>query len=204
MAVDLVDPIKREADMLLRYSRSRPRFKINLAIDAILSVALVLLVFQFLASRNEARDPLRLSGVVAMSANDLTKLVAHEKLSAYWIGPEPDSKYTLIATNPGEVTITYFPKKADISQPDQSTLVVQTHSHFSADAVEAYAEDVSGPGSFLMNQGSEGTAIHYNPATPTRVTLTFEHRTEAVTIFNPTPQASLTLAMKPGAIQRIV
>ncbi len=203
--LDLVAPIRREVRFLLRYSRSRPRFKLHLAIDAILSIALVLAVFQIAtaSSRSESTDSLRLSGAVAMNGGELEKFIKQEKLSAYWAGSNSDAKYTLIATTPGEVTITYFPKNAEISRLGASSLIIQTHSHFSANDVESYAQDVSGSGSFLLNQGTEGNAIHYNPATPTRVTLTFKNRFEAVTIFNPTPQASLSLAMEPGVIQKI-
>lgn len=202
---DLVAPMRREAGVFLRYSRSRPRFRLHLAIDAILSIALVLVVFHFAGgvSRRESADTLKLSGAIAMSGAELSSFIHRENLSAYWAGPAPDAKYTLIATSPGEVTITYFPKNADISQLGSGSLVVQTHGHFSSNDAEAYAQDVSGPGSFLLNQGSEGSAIHYNPDTPTRVTLTFHKHFEVVTIFNSTPQASLTLAMKPGAIQKI-
>ncbi len=202
---DLVSPMRREAGVFLRYSRSRPRFRLHLAIDAIVSVAFVLIVFHLAGgvSQRENADTLKLSGVIAMNGGELSSFIHHENLSAYWAGPTPDAKYTLIATTPGEVTITYFPKDADISQLGTSSLVVQTHRHFSSHDAEAYAQDVSGPGSFLLNQGSEGRAIHYNPATPTRVTLTFNDHFEVVTIFNSTPQASLTLAMKPGAIKKI-
>lgn len=202
---DLVAPMRREVGILLRYSRSRPRFGLNLAMDAILSIAIVLAAFHFFtaASGRESADSLKISGAIAMSGGELVSFLHHEKLSAYWVGPKDGSKYTLIATTPGEVTITYFPKNADISQLGSGSLVVQTHHHISASATEAYAQDVSGPGSFLLNQGSEGNAIHYNPATPTRVTLTFKDKYEAVTIFDSTPQASLTLAMKPGVIAKI-
>jgi len=202
---NLIAPIKKEARYLLRYSRSRPRFKLRLAIDAILSIALALAVFQIAtaSTRSESADSLRLSGAVSMSGGELAKFIKHEKLTAYWAGPDSGAKYTLIATTPGEVTITYFPKKADITRLSASSLIIQTHLHFSASDVESYAQDVSRPGSFLLNQGAEGNAIHYNPATPTQVTLTFKNRFEVVTIFNPTPQASLTLAMKPGVIQKI-
>lgn len=202
---DLIAPLRREAGIFLRYSRSRPRFGLHLAIDAILSIVIVLAAFQFFTfiSNRESADSLKISGAIAMSGGQLVSFLHHEKLSAYWVGPETDTKYTLIATTPGEVTITYFPKNADIAQLGSGSLVVQTHRRVSASDTEAYAQDVSGLGSFLLNQGSEGNAIHYNPATPTRVILTFKDKFEAVTIIDPTPQASLTLAMKPGVIRKI-
>ena len=202
----LVVPMRREIGVLRRYSRSRPRFGLNLALDAIVSVVIVLAAFHFFtsASDRENADSLKISGAVAMSAEELVSFLHHEKLSAYWVGSKVATKYTLIATTPGEVTITYFPKNADISQLGTGSLAVQTDHRVSASETEAYAQYLAGPGGFLLNQGSEGNVIHYNPENPTQVTLTFKGKYEAVTIFDSTPQASLTLAMKPGAIQKIV
>lgn len=58
------------------------------------------------------------------AATGLQKFVKEENLTAYWAGPPSDYKYTLIATTPSEVTISYFPKNADIGKVDASILVV--------------------------------------------------------------------------------
>lgn len=202
----LLTPIKKEVSHLLRYSRSRPRFKLHLAVDAILSVALVMAVFQIstASSRHNVSDALKNSGAFAFSASGLRDFIKEEKLVAYWAGSNPGDKYTLIATTPGEVTISYFPQNADIRKVNSSTLVVQTHNHFSVGDAQAYSQEVSGPGSFQMNQGETGNAIDYNPATPYRVLVNVKNQNSTVTIYNSIPEASLTLAMKPGAIQKIV
>lgn len=199
----LVTPRKREA--VLRYSRSRPRLTLHLAVDAVLSMAIVFAVFQLVTapSRHEISDALRNSGAVAFTAKDLQKFIKEENLAAFWAGPQPHYKYTVIATTPGEVTISYFPQKADIHNGDASVLVVQTHNHFSADEAQVYSENVSGPGSFLMNQGATGNAIQYNPANPYRVMVTIKNQNSTVTIFNSVKEAALSLAMKPGAVQKV-
>lgn len=205
MMPSLVVPFKKEAAFLLQYGRSRPRFKTHLAIDAILSMALVFAVFQVVTapSRHELSDALKNSGAVAFSARDLQSFIKEENLAAFWTGPRSDYKYTVVATTPGEVTISYFPLNADIHRVDASVLVVQTHNHFSADEAQAYSQNVSGPGSFLMNQGATGNAIQYNPANPYRAMVTIKNKYSTVTIFNSVPEAALTLAMKPGAIQKV-
>ena len=201
----LIAPLRKEASDLLRYSRSRPRFRLHLAVDAILSMALVFAVFQIAtaSSRHNISDALKNSGAVAFSAKELRDFVKEEHLVAYWTGPISADKYTIIATTPGEVTISYFAKNADIRKVGTSDLVVQTHSHFTAGDAQAYSQDVSGPGSFQMNQGATGNAIEYNPAMPYKVLVTIKNQNSTVTIYNSTPEASLTLAMKPGAIQKI-
>lgn len=201
----LIAPLKKEAAFLLRYGRSRPRFKTHLAIDAFLSMALVFALFQVVSapSRHELSDALKNSGAVAFSASDLQKFVHEENLTAFWTGPRSDYKYTVVATTPGEVTISYFPQNADIHRVDASVLVVQTHSHFSADEAHVYSQNVSGSGSFLMNQGATGNAIQYNPANPYRAMVTIKNKYSTVTIFNSVPEAALTLAMKPGAVEKV-
>lgn len=201
----LLAPIKQEASYLLRYSRSHPRFKLHLAVDAILSMALVFAGFQITtaSSRHNISDALKNSGAVAFSAPDLRAFIKEEHLSAFWVGSNADDKYTLIASTPGEVTISYYPKNADIHKVDTSILVVQTHSHFTASDAQAYSRDISGAGSFQMNQGATGNIIEYNPATPSKVLVTIKNQNSTVTIYNSTPEAALTLAMKPGAIQKI-
>jgi len=74
---------------------------------------------------------LKNSGAVAFSAKDLEKFINGEDLAAYCAGPQSDYKYTLVATTQGEVTISYFPKNADIHNAEASSLIVQTHNHFS-------------------------------------------------------------------------
>ena len=202
---DLFAPVKREAGNYLRYVRSRSRLGLHLVLDAILSITIVLSAFHFFMDGSDSAnaDTLKLSGATAMSGGELVSFLHHEKLTAYWAGPRDGAKYTVIATTPGEVTITYFPRNADITQLRTSSLVIQTQHFFSASDTGVYAEDISGPGDLLLNQGSDGNAIYYDPATPTRATLTFKNHVETVTIFNPTPQASLSLAMRPGVIQQI-
>lgn len=202
----LLAPIQREAKHLLHYSRSRPRFKLHLAVDAVLSMALVFTVFQIATanSRHNFTDTLKSSGAVAFSAKELRDYVREEKLVAYWVGPNSSDKYTLIATTPGEVTISYFAKDADIGKVGMSLLAVQTHNHFNANEAHTYSREIAGPGSFQMSQGESGNSIEYNPAIPYKALVTIKDQNATVTIFNSVPQASLTLAMKSGVIQKVV
>lgn len=203
---NLLAPMKKEARRLLRSSRSHRRLRFHLAVDAVLSMTLVFTIFQIAtaSSRHNVSEALKSSGAVAFSAKELRDFVKEEKLVAYWAGPNSADKYTLISTTAGEVTISYFPKNADIRKVDTSILVVQTHNHFTANEAQAFSRDVAGPGSFQMSQGESGNSIEYNPATPYKVLVTIKNQNSTVTIYNSIPQASLTLAMKPGVIQKVV
>ena len=201
----LLAPIRQEASNLLRYSRTHPRFTLHLVMDAILSIALAIAIFQIsnADSRHNISAVLKTSGAVALSASDLRALVDEEHLKAYWIGPKADDKYTLVATTPGEVTISYFPKNADIHDVGASVLVVQTDKHLGASQAQAYSQQVSGPGSFQMSQGAAGNVIEYNPAAPEEVLVMIKGQSSTVTIFDSTPGNPLEMAMKAGVIQKI-
>lgn len=202
---DFVAPLKREATSWIGYGRSHPRFTVKIAIDAIVSMALVVGAFQLASapSRHRLSNELKSSGAVAFSAKDLEKFVKDQNLTAYWAGPQGQYKYTIIATTPGEVTISYFPKNADIAKVDASVFIVQTDAQSSADRAQAYSQDLPRLGSFLVNQGATGNAIDYNPATPTSVTVSIKNQSSTVTIFSSVPQVALALAMKPGAVQKV-
>lgn len=189
----------------MRQGRQRPPHTLHLAIDALLSVGLVLALFQLATgpSRHNLVDVLKNSGAVAFSATDLQKFVKEENLSAFWTGPQENYKYTVVATTPGEVTITYFPLRADIHKINSGILVVQTHNHFSSSDAQFYSQKISGPESFQMNQGATGYAIQFNPANPYRAMVTIENQHSTVTIFDSVPEAALSLAMKPGAVQKV-
>lgn len=66
------------------------------------------------------------SGALTLSANELVALVKSEKLVAYWLGPISGSKYTLVATDNGIVTITYLSGGSGIENPFQNNLVFET------------------------------------------------------------------------------
>ncbi len=202
--VNLSVAIKKVGLPILYYSRSRPRFKLHLAVDAILSVALVLAGFQIATLTSQQKsNVLKISGAVAFSAEQLERFVKEENLVGYWVGPNSDDKYTVVATTPGEVTISYFPKDADIHILNTSILVVHTHKNRVAADAQIDSHEVSGGESSIRNDGSIGDPIIYNPATPTKVTVTIKNGHATVTIFNSIPDASLALAMKSGAIQQI-
>jgi hypothetical protein len=89
VAPNFVAPVKREATLWVRYGRSH-HFTFKLAIDAILSTALVFGAFQLatVATRQSLSSSLKNSGAVAFSAKDLEKFIKDENLTAYWAGPK--------------------------------------------------------------------------------------------------------------------
>lgn len=126
----LLEYVKKERDVLARYSRSHPHFKRNILLDALISIALVLGGFGvFNQITEKARvDTLMRSGGVAMTADELIQHVKNEKITAYWLGPKPGYRYTIICKDPSEIIITYLPEGVSINHPDRFNLTIETYS----------------------------------------------------------------------------
>ena len=69
------------------------------------------------------------SGALTLTAAELVSVVKKEKLVAYWLGPISGSKYTLVATDNGVVTITYLSGGKGLENPFQNNLVFETVSN---------------------------------------------------------------------------
>lgn len=126
----LLKYVKNEREVLARYSRAHPRFKMNIVIDALVSIALVLAGFGIFNHFTErARlDQLLRSGGVVMTSDQLIHHVRSEKIAAYWLGPKPGYKYTIICKNRREIIVTYLPQGVSLNHPDRFNLTVETYS----------------------------------------------------------------------------
>jgi hypothetical protein len=111
-----------------RYGRSHPNFKWHLSIVALISVISVTgaMALATEGSNNTRSLLVETSGAQALTAKQLTALVVKEKLLAYWLGPVSGSKYTLIATSSGKVTVSYLSGGLGISDASQRNLVIET------------------------------------------------------------------------------
>lgn len=194
--------LRDEGLFFFRYSRAHPRFKWYLAIDAVIAVLLVVIGIQVgtQSTREEVAETRKMSGGVALSASELINLVHHEKINAYWIGPVDGNTYTLVATNPDAILISYIPKGEDIPNFHQKDLVVQTNVLKGESEAKMFADSQVGGVDFIVNQGN---AIHYNAVRPDVVSISIKGTSSVVQIFDPIEQASLTLAMNPYKLQKV-
>lgn len=106
------------------------RLKWYVALVASLSIASA--IGALVISNNINHENLRrvqISGGVTLSATELVDLVKLGKLVAYWLGPISGSKYTLVATGNGVVTITYLSGGSGIDNPFQNNLAFETVSN---------------------------------------------------------------------------
>lgn len=81
------------------------------------------------ANSDKSRTLAQKSGAVTLTASELVSVVKKENLVAYWLGPISGSRYTLVATGNGVVTITYLSGGSGIENPFQNNLVFETVSN---------------------------------------------------------------------------
>lgn len=198
-------PLRREASFLSQKGHSALRFKLDLTISLLLVVCFVFGGFELAGAtqRKVAPELFALSGAVALSESELVALVKEKGLIAYWAGSKSGSKYTLIATRPGEVIVSYFAKNSDIGISNQAGLIVKTNVPLATQKTQAYSDDAIGGKNFLLSSDTEQDAIEYNSSTPTKIVKNFKDTSADVTIIDSTPGTALTYALTVGAIRRI-
>ena len=63
-----------------------------------------------------------------MTATELIDHVKKEKIAAYWFGPIPENKYTIICTDRDEILISYIPSGATLHASSESNILIETYS----------------------------------------------------------------------------
>lgn len=76
---------------------------------------------------NSARGLLVVSsGAETLSATQLIDFIKKEGIVAYWLGPISGSKYTVVTSDVGKVTISYLSGGLGIDDANQRNLVIET------------------------------------------------------------------------------
>ncbi|MFZ2227196.1 MAG: hypothetical protein WAU98_01735 [Candidatus Nanopelagicaceae bacterium] len=175
----------------------RPRLALH-ALTAIVSIVVVLTFFNYVVSiENYVRvKPLSVSGAVALSESDLKEMVARGGLRAFWIGPIPHSHYALIATELGEVSISYLSPGADLGVAQKDQLVIQTHTGYRRqDYVTSFHRLGADPSDTHLSNGY-GDQIHFIPAIDNRVVMSLKDGSATVSVYDPVPFAALSFSSK--------
>jgi hypothetical protein len=109
--------------------RWRLGFLLFLAVDALLSMMLVVGIFQFLHHREFSahhRRELEHAGVLSMNYRQLFNHIGDERRTVYWLGPITGARYTVDDLTPHQVTVTYIRINENLYDADQIKRTVQT------------------------------------------------------------------------------
>lgn len=178
--------IKKEHDLLSRYERAHPHFIRYLALDAVVTVAVVFGVFQFVqgnASTIESQEPLEMS---AGSSSALIAQTNHEKLDAYWLGPISGYKYTLNDQQSGIVDIFYWPASSGNSDPHNYLYEVKTYQD--RKIWNAHTHPILASANTSEIAIKNGVSIRINRSSMKGVIATYTNKPEILAIAYPTAQ----------------
>ncbi len=161
----LLEYVRKERDVFARYGRNHPHFKRNIFLDALISSVLVLFGFGVFNHFTESAriDELMRSGAVAMTSTELIKHVKDEKIAAYWLGPKPGYKYSIICKDRSEIIVTYLPQGVSVNHPDRFNLTVETYSKTLTREQPARSNISTDRDDFMTSDGTVGATDSSRP-----------------------------------------
>lgn len=162
--------VRKERAIFARYNHAHPHFKRNIMIDAVISCLLVLVgygaVYQYAIAA--PRDLLVRSGAITLTSEELIKHVKDEQVAAYWLGPIPGYKYSIICKDPREIIVSYIPEGISLNLPDRFNLTIETYDSKLISEEQGMSNVFSDKDDFVAANGTVGT---YYSAKPQRMTL---------------------------------
>jgi len=150
------DIVVKERNFRHRYNRAHPHFKRNILVDAAISSLVVVILFGEInhVSENARNQALLKSGAIAMTTGELINHVKSEGIDAYWLGPLPGYKYTIICTNRKEIILSYVPQGVNLNSPDRYNLTIETYTNTLNSEVPAFSNLSSDKDDFVTANGT--------------------------------------------------
>lgn len=124
--------IRKEHFLRSRYHRSHRHFPLYIALDAVVSFAVVFGGFQ-IANASNSTDPysvvLEHAGAKALTIPQLVKHIREDGRSVYWLGPKVGYFYSPNCILGDVVTITYIQNPKDLYDLDAPQLAIETYDN---------------------------------------------------------------------------
>jgi hypothetical protein len=139
-------------------------------------------------------------GQVAMTEAQLREVVAKNKLTAYWAGPETNALYSLVANSNGQVFVRYLPDGQGLSDTAAKYRVIASYPQANAYSVTQAAGNQANAISFI---NADGAQVFYSKNYATNVYLAYPESSSEVEIFDPGSGVALGLATTSGKIIQI-
>ena len=169
-----------------------------------LSLALVVLALSIfclnLAGRLKSANELaEIGGSKLMTSSELIKLVADRKLTVYWAGNLPNSKYQLNALNLDQITLSYFPTAQTLVGTKPNLSIGTYLSKNSSVAVQLAMRSTGNIGV----RTPDGANAYFSRTNPNDLFVALPKIDAEIEIYATKPGGALALLTKPGLIRRI-
>jgi len=139
-------------------------------------------------------------GQVALTEAQLREVVAKNKLTAYWSGPETNALYSLIANSNGQVFVRYLNDGQGLSDTAPKYRVIASYPQVNAYSVTQAAGNQANAISFI---NADGAQVFYSKSYASNVYLAYPESAFEVEIFDPGNGVALGLATTSGKIVQI-
>jgi hypothetical protein len=139
-------------------------------------------------------------GQVALSESQLRDQIISKKLTAYWVGPVSNAKYSLIANSNGQVFVRYLLDGKGLEDTNAKYLVVATYPQSDAFSITKAAGNQPNAISFTNVDGAQ---VFYSKSFASNVYVAYPDVPYTIEIFDPTDGGALSLATTAGVIQKI-
>jgi len=199
----LVPPVTPKPKGLFRQPTWPRRLAIQVAVVSALIAAgmATAVVFAFTSISTTGNTSAgALLGQVALSESELKNLVITNKLAAYWVGPQDGAKYSLISNSNGQVFVRYLPGGKGLDDTNADYRVIATYPQGDAFSITKAAGNQANAISFT---NADGAQVFYSKNYAANVYVAFPDSPHEIEIFDPKDGGALSLATKPGTIQKI-
>lgn len=182
----LMKVFKKEHGLLVRYERSHPHFFAYIALDAVLSVALVFGAFQLVGVDSSTAEKLRHMGITAVTSDELIEHAKDEVIDVFWLGPIPGYEYTLNHEVTGVADLFYWPESSGNSDATQFLYEVKTYKN--RKVWDAHIHNILATADTETITVSKDLSIRINPSSMKGLIATFGDKPEILAIAYSKPQ----------------
>ena len=190
---------KKEFQFLSRYRKSHPHFITYLILDVVLSFAVGIAGFQFVAHRTLTPNTLVDSRVIAMTYDKFIPFVKIHKHPVYWLGPMPGNEYSFNQNAEDVDIVSYLPKGSSLSNVSQRKITVKTYENLAAYTTHIHPLMGADAKKFVT---ARGNTVVFNELMDVE-TVTLSGRPEIVVIRYPRKQTEATLIRNANNLELI-
>jgi hypothetical protein len=194
--------IKKEESIVFKHNHAHPRFKWYLALDALLTTALIYggVAYAIQPPSHARTSQLEHGGVVAMSSTGLIDHVKSENMISYWLGPISGYTYTPNCVVADAMVVTYLAKNSKIDDPNQANLTVHTYNNL--EIYNSMMHPLENANTSIVDTQA-GVTVRFNTAAMNYEIVTFKGKPEIVVVNYPTWQLVATLMKNAQALKKI-
>jgi len=165
----------------------------------VLSVALIAAVVVWV-TRDDDTSSAGAAQPEAVTASELSELVAEQGTPIYWLGERPNESYELTDSPSGRVYIRYLTDDAEAGDERADFLTVATYPAENGVAeIRKAATEQQGA---QLGKTDDGAVLLIDPTSPNNAHLAYPGANLQIEVYSPVPGQALRLASR-GAVQPV-